>query len=121
MVEWPSYNNKSIGTVTRSSGWSKSLGIIADQTRSGKFKVRAAHTREPDQFAIVMRMTLPEYRALITWFETIDRKGVHTFAYPKIDDNTGVLAEYAFAEGTGMDINNISGDIVEIKMSWRKA
>jgi hypothetical protein len=121
LIAWAKHNGENIGTVLRTSDWAKPLGIIAEQTRSGGFKARAAHAKTPDAFNVVMQMTLEEYRYFIYWYEEIDRRGVYTFAYPKIDDNSGELVEYAFAENSEMNVNNISGDIVEVKMAWRKA
>jgi len=121
MIEWPKYNGKLIGTVLRSSSWETTPGIIADKTRSGKFKVRINHVNIPDEFSVVMHMTLPEYLVLMNWWKNVCRKGFYTFAYPKIDDNTKVMAEYQFAPDTKPKIQNTSGDNLEIAMNWMEA
>jgi hypothetical protein len=118
MIAWPTYNGKPVGKVLASSSWDTSLGIIADQTRSGKFKTRPNHIHIPDGFNIVMYMTLPEYRVFKNWWSNICRKGVYTFAYPQINDNTGELVEYQFAPSTNIGIKNTSGDNLEIAMQW---
>jgi len=121
MTAWPALNGNRVGRVLRSSSWDAAPGFIADQTRSGKYKARANHIHAPDEFKITMHMTLPEYRAFDIWWRTVCRKGVHSFAYPKINDNTGVLAEYRFAPEAKIEISNTSGDNLEITMTWTEA
>jgi hypothetical protein len=121
MIAWPSYNGKPIGKVLRSSSWNTPAGIIADQTRGGKFKVRAGHIAIPDAFNIVMHMTLPEYRIFMEWWKYACRKGLYTFAYPKIDDNSGIFAEYQFSPDSNPSVQNTSADNLEISMSWMEA
>jgi hypothetical protein len=121
MIAWPTLNGKPVGTVLRSSSWDYSQGIIADKTRSGKYKVRANHVFTPDVFSIIMHMTLNEYRVFNSWWKTVCRKGLFTFGYPKINDNTGVLVEYQFSPDTKISINNTSADNLEIKMEWMEA
>jgi len=121
MIAWPSINGKPVGTVLRTSTWDTSPGIIADRTRSGKFKVRANHVKTPDGFSIVMHMMLSEYRVFTEWWKNICRRGLFTFGYPKINDNTGVLVEYQFAPDTGIKIQNTSALNLEISMQWMEA
>jgi hypothetical protein len=121
MIAWPTLNGKRIGTVLRSSSWDTSPGIIADETRSGKPKRRAAHIKTPDSFSVTMHMTLEEYRVFDAWWENTDRKGVYAFAYPKINDNTGETAEYEFAPGSAIGVKNTSALNLEISMSWQEA
>jgi hypothetical protein len=104
-----------------SSTWDTTPGFIADQTRSGKFKTRANHIHSPDEFSIVMHMTLPEYRVFDLWWKNVCRKGLYTFAYPKINDNTGLFVEYQFAPDSNPSVKNTSGDNLEITMSWMEA
>jgi hypothetical protein len=112
------YDDKSIGLVLRSSTWDTKPGIISDETRSGKRKVRAAHFKISDKFDIVMHMTLPEYLIFMAWWKGTCRKGFYTFAYPKINDNSGILIEYQFDPDSVINIQNTSGDNLEIKMTW---
>jgi len=121
MISWPKINGKSVGTVLRSSSWNTTTGIIADKTRSGKLKVRANHVKTPDEFSIIMHMTLEEYRVFIYWWNNVCRKGVFTFAYPKINDNTGELVEYQFAPDSSPAIQNTSALNLEISMQWMEA
>jgi hypothetical protein len=117
-ITWPVFNGKPAGTVLRSSSWNTVPGFIADQTRSGKFKTRISHIHAPDEFNVLMHMTLPEYRVFNNWWRNSCRKGVYTFAYPKINDNTGVLAEYQFCSNSRLSVKNTSGDNLEISMQW---
>ena len=95
--------------------------MIADQTRSGKFKTRANHIKAPDTFTITMHMTLDEYREWEKWWNNVCRKGVYTFAYPKINDNTGVLTEYQFSPDSRIETKNTSAYNLEISMRWMEA
>jgi hypothetical protein len=79
------------------------------------------HIKIPDGFNITMHMTLPEYRVFDSWWKNTCRKGFYTFAYPKINDNTGTLVEYQFAPGSNPSIQNTSGDNLEISMAWMEA
>jgi hypothetical protein len=121
LIPWPTYNGKRIGIVLRSSDWEAATGFIADKTRSGKSKRRADHIKAPDVFNITMHMTLPQYRVFMAWWKDTDRKGVYSFQYPKINDNTGELVEYEFADGSNPQIINTSGDNLEIAMQWTEA
>jgi len=118
MIAWALLNGKPVGTVLRSSSWDASLGIIADKTRSGKLKVRANHLNEPSGFNIVMHMTLAEYRVFNDWFRNTCRRGLHSFAYSKINDNTGILVEYQFDPESKITIKNTSALNLEIEMNW---
>jgi hypothetical protein len=121
MITWPTYNGKLVGTVLNTSTWNTVPGIIADETRSGKLKVRMDHIKTPDSFSVVMHMTLPEYRIFMSWWKHTCRKGVYAFVYPQIDDNTGVLVKYQFDPQSSPAIKNTSGDNLEITMSWLEA
>jgi len=121
MIAWPTLNGKRIGRVLRPSQWDTNPGFIADQTRSGKFKVRASHINAPDELSITMHMTLPEYRVFDIWWKTVCRKGVYSFAYPKINDNIETLYEYRFAPEAKIGVSNTSGDNLEINMQWMEA
>jgi hypothetical protein len=121
MIPWPTLNDKLVGTVLRSSSWGTNPGIIADETLSGKLTVRAAHIKKPDPFNIVMFMTLEEYRVFTAWWDNTDRRGVYTFSYPKINDNTGELKEYQFTPGSNISIKNTQALCLEISMNWQEA
>jgi hypothetical protein len=118
MIAWPLFNGKPIGTVLRSSSWDEPLGIIGDQTRSGKLKVRAAHIKEPVGFNLTMHMTLDQYREFINWYRNTCRRGLYSFAYPKINDNTGILIEYRFVPDTKIGVKNTSALNLELTMNW---
>ena len=118
MVAWASLNGKPVGRVLKSSSWEHSLGIIADQTRSGKFITRINHVKAPDGFDITMHMTLDEYRAFIYWWNNVCRRGFYTFAYPKINDNSGLLVEYQFSSDSNISVQNTSALNLEVSMVW---
>jgi hypothetical protein len=120
MIPWPVFNDKPVGKVLRSSSWDANSGVIADETRSGKPKVRASHIKTPNTFTVIMYMTLEEYRVFDTWWNNTDRKGVYTFAYPKINDNSGEQVEYQFVPGSGIRIKNTSALNLEVSMSWQE-
>ena len=120
MINWPSYNGKLVGTVLRSSSWDTTAGVLAEQTRSGKYKVRSDHIKVPDTFNINMHMTLAEYRVFRDWWINTCRKGVYSFGYPKINDNTAVITEYEFIPEKNPSIQNTSADNLEISMAWRE-
>jgi hypothetical protein len=117
-VAWPTIEGQRIGKVLRSSTWGLELGVISDQTRSGKSKTRAGHTQTPNQFSITIRFTLDEYRVFVDWFNNICRKGVNSFAYPQIDDITGVLREYRITSASS--VSNIAGHILDLQMGWEQ-
>ena len=121
MIEWPKLNGKPVGLVLRDTTWESIPGIIADNTRSGKLKTRANHIKSPDEFKVVMHMTLPEYRVFDLWWRTICRKGAHTFGYPKINDNNRAIIEYQFVPESRIEKSNTSGDNLEITMQWMEA
>jgi hypothetical protein len=121
VIPWPVLNDKPIGKILRSSNWNTPLGIIADQTRSGKYVTRLAHVKKPKTFNITMHMTLPEYCEFEDWFEYDCRKGLHAFAYPKINNNTGVLRAYQFAPDSEIGTTNTGADNLEITMIWMEA
>jgi hypothetical protein len=120
MISWPVLNGRLIGKVLRASSWDSSPGVIADPTRSGKLKVRADHIKTADAFTIVMYMPLEEYRVFDDWWRYTDRKGVYTFAYPKINNNTGEQAEYQFIPGAKLGVKNIAALHMEVSMAWQE-
>jgi hypothetical protein len=120
VIPWPTLNGRTVGTALTSSSWGASPAVIADQTRSGKLKVRSAHIKAPNPFTIVMHMTLEEYRVFDEWWNNTDRRGVYSFAYPKINDNTGEYKEYQFAPESTIGIKNLSAVNMEISMSWQE-
>jgi len=121
LIQWPTYNGKPIGTVLRSTSWNIPNGIIADQTRSGKYTMRLAHIKKPKVFNITMHMTLPQYRVFEVWFETVCRKGLYPFWFPKVNDNTGVMKQYQFSHDADISPTNTSGDNMELSMVWMEA
>jgi hypothetical protein len=63
MIDWPEGVNKK---VLHQSSWVLPSGVIADQTRSGNYKTRAAHQRKPRTFSVVFHMAEPEYQLFTT-------------------------------------------------------
>ena len=121
MIAWATLNGKPIGTVLKSSSWDHVTGVIADQTRSGKFSVRLNHIKAPNNFNIIMHMTLDEYRVFNNWWVNTCRKGFYSFAFPKINDNTEILVEYRFLPESRPRVHNTSALNLEISMDWIEA
>jgi hypothetical protein len=118
MINWPTGVNKK---VLRSSSWGISPGVIADQTRSGKYKIRAAHRQKPVPFSVVFHMKETEYQLFLTWFNNDCQKGAVTFGFPRIDAKNGPITEYRFSPDSSIQVTNPSGDILEIQMGWETA
>jgi hypothetical protein len=118
MVGWPAGVRQK---VLRDTTWELPSGTIADGTRCGKDKVRAGHASESKSFAVTMNIPLNEYRILENWYINSTRKGVFSFAFPKINDNTGAIVEYRFAPGSKISVSNPGALIVNIKMEWLEA
>jgi hypothetical protein len=115
MIAWPIGVNQNI---LRQSSWGLPSGVIADQTRSGKYQRRAAHYLKPLAFSVVFHMTEPEYQLFVAWYENNCRRGAVSFAFPRIDAKNGPLTEYWFSPGQDIQVSNVSGDILELQMSW---
>jgi hypothetical protein len=117
MIAWPDGVNKKI---LRSSSWNLPLGVISDQMRSGKSKTRAGLVKSPMSLSVTMNMKLEEYLVFRNWFNNALRRGVFSFAFPQIDNNTGTIKEYRFAPDANISIKNPSGDIIELSMQWEE-
>jgi hypothetical protein len=115
MVNWPSGVRQK---VLRDTTWDLPSGTIADKTRSGKYKVRAGHASAPKSFMVAMRIPLNEYRILEDWYTNTTRKGVFSFGFPKINDNSEILTEYRFVPGSTLSVSNPGGLILDITMEW---
>jgi hypothetical protein len=115
MIDWPAGVNKK---VLRQSSWGLPSGVIADQTRSGNYKTRAAHIRKPRSFSVVFHMKEPEYQIFLNWWEYACRRGAVSFAFPRIDAQNGAITEYRFSPDQDIQVSNVSGDILELQMSW---
>jgi hypothetical protein len=115
MVSWPAGVSKK---VLRDTAWDLPSGTIADKTRSGKDKVRAGHASEPKFFKVSIRMQLAEYRIFESWYVNTTRKGVFSFGFPKLNDNSGVIVEYRFNPGSKPAVSNPGGLIVDVSMEW---
>jgi hypothetical protein len=115
MVNWPSGVSQK---VLRDTTWELPSGTIADQTRSGKYKVRAGHATEPKSFSVTMNIPLEEYRILESWYIGVTRKGVFSFGFPKINDNSEVITEYRFVPGSGISVSNPGALILNVRMEW---
>jgi hypothetical protein len=118
MVSWPSGVRQK---VLRDTTWELPSGTIADQTRSGKYKVRAGYASAPGLLRVMMRIPLEEYRILEDWYITVTRKGVFSFRFPKINDNSGVITEYRFNPGSSLSVSNPGGLILDVSMEWLEA
>jgi hypothetical protein len=115
MINWPAGVNK---RVLRQSSWGLPGGVIADQTRSGNYKTRAAHQRKPRTFSVVFHMTEPEYQLFVAWWDNSCRRGAVSFAFPRVDAKNGAITEYRFSPDQDIQVSNVSGDILELQMNW---
>jgi hypothetical protein len=115
MVSWPAGVRQK---ALRDTTWSLPSGTIADQTRSGKYAVRAAHITEPKSFAVTINMPLSEYRIFESWYINTTRKGALSFGFPKINDNTGTIVEYRFVPGSMISVSNPGALILNVRMEW---
>jgi hypothetical protein len=68
-----------------------------------------------------MRIPLEEYRILEYWYVNTTRKGVFSFGFPKVNDNSGVLTEYRFNPGSALSVSNPGGLILDVSMEWVEA
>jgi hypothetical protein len=66
-------------------------------------------------------MYLDEYRIFESWYDNTTRKGLFTFGFPKINDNTGTVTEYRFTPGTRPAVSNPGGLVVDVSMQWEEA
>lgn len=115
MIAWVENVNKKI---LRQSSWENPVGIIADETRSGKRKIRRAHSIEPLTFLIIMHFSHTEYILFQEWFHYALQKGAETFQFPQIDGIGNTLKEYRFAPNSKLQFNNLTGKIIEAKFTW---
>jgi hypothetical protein len=115
MVNWPAGVTQK---VLRDTTWDLPSGTIANKTRSGKDMVRAGHASASKAFSVIMRMYLDEYRLFESWYTSVTRKGVLSFGFPKINDNSGVIAEYRFNPGSTPAVSNPGGLVVNVRMEW---
>jgi hypothetical protein len=107
MINWPAGVNKK---VLRNSSWNLPSGVIADQMRSGKYKVRAAHRQKPVSFSVVFYMREAEYQLFLDWFNNVCYRGALTFGFPKIDSVNGPTTEYRFSPDSSIQVTNLYGD-----------
>jgi hypothetical protein len=117
MIHWPAGVPQ---TVLRSSKWDFSMGFIADKTRSGKEKRRAALYMAPDVYTVTVRMSLGEYHIFIEWFKIDCLKGLLSFGFPKIDDAAGALTEYRFSPDSKISLSNPAGQALDVSMVWEE-
>jgi hypothetical protein len=118
MVNWPEGVRQK---VLDSTTWDLPSGTIADQTRSGKYKGRAGHVSDPKSFSVTIRMYLEEYRIFEAWYIHTTRKGVFSFGFPKLNDNSGELVEYRFAPGSTLSVSNPGALVLDVSMEWLEA
>lgn len=121
MTSWPNGVNK---RILRSTSWDMPTATIADETRSGRKKVRMSGNCQPQSFSVKMHMTLAEKKIFLSWFKSNLYFGANTFAFPNIDamsEETADLTEYRLVPGSTISWSNPSGDILEVSMQWEEA
>jgi hypothetical protein len=117
IVEWPAINQK---ILQEGTSWELAGGVVADETRSGKQKRRAANAFDADSFTVKMEFTLEEYRVLRNWWKNTLRRGVNHFRFPVVDDNTGEMRVYRFTSDFRLPVSNPDTDMVSISMQWEE-
>ena len=120
-VNWASTVNMRI--LRNGTSWESKSGFLEDTSLSGKTKRRIAHSMEKRVFAVTMRFTLSEYTDFESWYNTVCRKGVYAFTFPRIDainQNDTPNAIYRFVNGSAPKYSNPSGDLVECAMEWEE-
>jgi hypothetical protein len=104
--------------VLRDTNGDLAQGFIAEKTRSGARKVRAANTVEPDSHSVTIQFdSVADYQTFKTWFEVTDRRGALSFAFPEIDNTGGAAKEYCFADGGTPKWSNPAGQIIKVTMT----
>jgi hypothetical protein len=63
-------------------------------------------------------MYLEEYRIFENWYTAVTRKGVLSFGFPKINDNSEIIKEYRFVPGSAPAVSSPGGLIVDVSMEW---
>lgn len=99
-------------------------GFIADDTRAGTRKVRAANTSEPNSFSVTLRFrTLADYKKFDHWYNVTDRKGVFAFIFRdlKTRRSDGETSVYRFSDGGAPNASNPMGEVVDVSMQWEEA
>jgi hypothetical protein len=66
-------------------------------------------------------MYLEEYQLFENWYTYTTRKGVLTFGFPKVNDNSGNIREYRFTPGSRLSVSNPGGLVVDVSMQWEEA
>ena len=110
--------------VLRSTTWTMPTGFRADETRAGTRKVRAANTSEPNTFSVTLRfMSVDDYTAFDTWYNTTDRKGLIAFNFRNLKKkaSAGETEVYRFTQDGAPQVTNTAGEIVDVSMGWEEA
>lgn len=106
--------------VARDTTWELPTGTVADETRSGRRKVRPANFLQPDTFAVSITVDYDKYIVLRNWFRNDLRKGALSFGYPRVDEIGGGIVEYRFVPGTSISCSNPKGKKVKLSMQWEE-
>lgn len=118
MIAWPAGVN---ARARRGTSGQSPVGVKADETRCGRKKTRPSSQLAPKTFDVQMVFTLEEFRLFRAWFDGPCMRGAMSFAFPRIDDDTGDPVEYRFAAGSSWSWSNESGRIVRVTMQWEEA
>lgn len=121
MTTWPDGVNK---RVLRATSWETPTAAVADETRSGRKKVRMSGNCQSQTFSVTMHMTLAEKKIFMAWFKSNLYYGANSFVFPNVDSMSGesaVLTEYRLVPGSTISWSNPTGDILEVAMQWEEA
>ena len=114
MIEWNPDINKQI---KRGTGWKLPLGVILENTRSGKKKSRPANQLEGKIFDIQMIFSYEEYLLFENWYTINLRNGAETFSFPDVF-NSLVNKEYRIVSTP--TFSNESGKVIKCSMQWEE-
>ena len=109
--------------VLRSTGWQMPTGFLADETRAGTRKVRAANTSEPNSFSVTLRFpTLADYKTFDHWYNVTDRKGVFAFNFRNLKTmkSERAYSVYRFSSEAAPNASNPMGEVVDVSMQWEE-
>ena len=80
-----------------------------------------AHSMGKRPFSVTASFSYTEYLAFSYWYNTVCKKGVNSFRYPRIDmKGNVVMGVYRFAEGSAPSYSNVSGDNIKCVMEWEE-
>ena len=118
MIAWSNNVNKRI--LKNGTSWNDNVGFTEKKTLSGKPKRIRSNTFQKRPFQVKMLFTLTEYLYFLDWWKNDCEEGFNSFAFPCVDDNSGIFKEYQFAVDGAPRYVNVSADKIECTMKWEE-